>query len=36
MKFLKYEFVPSKWAELQAELQISHLIGEETIVGYNH
>jgi len=31
MKFRKYEFVPSKWAELQAELQVSNTLGEETI-----
>jgi hypothetical protein len=36
MKFLKYEFTPYKWAELQADLQISHTLGEETIVSYNH
>jgi len=36
MKFLKYELTPSKWAELQADLQVSHTLGEETIVGYNH
>jgi hypothetical protein len=35
MKFLKYEFVPSKWAELQADLQVSNIMGEETIIGYN-
>lgn len=35
MKFLKYEFTPSKWAELQADLQVSHTLGEETIIGYN-
>ena len=36
MKFLKYEFAPSKWEELKADLQISNIIGEETIIGYNH
>lgn len=36
MKFRKYEFVPSKWAELQAEIQVSNTLGEEIIVGYNH
>jgi hypothetical protein len=36
MKFRKYEFVPSKWAELQADLQVSHTIGEETNLVYNH
>jgi len=36
MKFLKYEFTPSKWAELQADLQVSNTIGEETTLSYNH
>ena len=36
MKFRKYEFVPSKWAELQADLQVSVTIWEETNLVYNH
>ena len=36
MKFRKYEFTPSKWAELQADLQVSVTLGEETSVSYNH
>jgi hypothetical protein len=36
MKFRKYEFVPSKWAELQADLQVSVTLGEETLLSYNH
>jgi hypothetical protein len=36
MKFRKYEFVPSKWAELQADLQVSITLGEETNLVYNH
>jgi hypothetical protein len=35
MKFRKYEFTPSKWAELKSDLQVSNTIGEETIAGYN-
>ena len=36
MKFRKYEFVPTKWAELQADLQISNTLGKETNLVYNH
>jgi hypothetical protein len=36
MKFRKYEFVPSKWAELQADLQVSHTLGEDNNLVYNH
>ena len=36
MKFLKYEFTDSKWAELQADLQVSVTLGEETNLAYNH
>ena len=36
MKFRKYEFVPSKWAELQADLQVSVTLGEENNLVYNH
>ena len=35
MKFLKYEFTDLKWAELQATLQVSHTLGEETHLSYN-
>lgn len=35
MKFRKYEFVPSKWTELQADLQISNIFEEETHLFYN-
>jgi len=35
MKFLKYEFLPATWATLKADLQVSHTLGEETIIGYN-
>lgn len=36
MKFLKYEFLPTKWAELQADLQISITLDDVTEVKYNH
>lgn len=36
MKFRKYEFTDSKWAELQADLQVNVTIGEETNLVYNH
>ena len=36
MKFLKYEFVPTKWEELKATLQVSHTLVEETLLSYNH
>lgn len=36
MKFLKYEFLPATWATLKADLEISHTIGEETHLSYNH
>ena len=36
MKFRKYEFTQSKWAELQADLQVSEILGEETNLVYNH
>ena len=36
MEFRKYEFMPSKWAELQADLQVSNTIDEETNLSYNH
>jgi hypothetical protein len=35
MKFRKYECLPQTWSELQADLQLSYTLGEETIVGYN-
>ena len=36
MKFRKYEFSDSKWAELQATLQVSYTLDEETNLVYNH
>jgi hypothetical protein len=36
MKFLKYEFVPTKWEELKATLQVSNTIGSLTSLSYNH
>ena len=36
MKFRKYEFVPTKWVELKADLQVNVTIGEETNLVYNH
>lgn len=36
MKFLKYEFLPTKWEELKSEIQISSILGEETHLSYNH
>jgi hypothetical protein len=36
MKFLKYEFTPSKWEELKSDLQVSNTLGEETHLSYNH
>lgn len=36
MKFLKYEFTPSKWAELKADLQVINTTEEETKISYNH
>lgn len=36
MKFRKYEFVPTKWEELKADLQVSHTLGDETTLSYNH
>ena len=36
MKFRKYEFEPTKWAGLKADLQVSHQLGDETIIGYNN
>ena len=36
MKFRKYEFEPTKWAELKSDLEVSHIDGEETIVAYNN
>lgn len=36
MKFRKYEFVPTKWEELKAEIQVSNTFNDETIIGYNH
>jgi hypothetical protein len=35
MKFRKYEFEPTKWAELKTDLEISHQLGDDTIIGYN-
>jgi hypothetical protein len=35
MKFRKYEFEPTKWAELKEDLEVSHQVGDDTIVGYN-
>ena len=36
MKFRKYEFLPATWATLQSEIQISHTLGEQTHLSYNH
>jgi hypothetical protein len=35
MKFRKYEFLPTKWAELKSDLQVSIQNGDETILSYN-
>ena len=35
MKFRKYEFTPSKWAELKSDLEVSHQSDGETVIGYN-
>jgi hypothetical protein len=36
MKFRKYECLPETWATLQSEIQVSHTLGEETNLVYNH
>ncbi len=35
MKFLKYEFEPTKWEEIKVKLQVSHVEDEETIISFN-
>ena len=35
MKFLKYEFDPTKWAELKATIEVSNQLGDEINVSYN-
>lgn len=35
MIFRKYEFLPSKWAELQSKIQVEISLGEETHLSYN-
>jgi hypothetical protein len=36
MKFRKYEFEPTKWAELKASIEFSHQLGDQIEVIYNH